>query len=300
MTISLIEPQLRQHGFSLPSPASHLVLALWVLSSLVVVNSCPEAECLWRRSWSWRLWPITKEKPYPTRPQYSPHLFLDKGKTERGSSYFPFVCRSRKSRTRYSISSDFHEKQRDLHFTLCTAGVFRATVPVFWKPSPRFKIWIIMLKLSEFVYYRTKYQMFQGGFGDNFSGYPENWISAPCRWGVENFENSQNGQGWRLSLLLNQGQCLKSLEISKEAFIFMFLEELNQRIRKNEINLRLSCIYLFQNISRLPDHCHKTQRTSLSFRISRIYLLGSHSDHFFRDTWVPLTFFSALSFTISQ
>ena len=53
----------------------------------------------------------------------------------------------------------------------------------------------------------------------------------------------------------------------------MFLEELNRRIRENGINLRLSGIHLFQNISRMPDHCHKTQRTSLSFWISRIYLV---------------------------
>ena len=43
----------------------------------------------------------------------------------------------------------------------------------------------IMLKLGEFVYYKTKpvlellgvankHQMFQGGFDDNFSGLPEN------------------------------------------------------------------------------------------------------------------------------
>ena len=60
----------------------------------------------------------------------------------------------------------------------------------------------------------------------------------------------------------------------------MFLEELNRRIRENGINLGLSCMYFFQNISQLPDHCHKTQRTSLSLRISRIYL---DSDHFFKD-----------------
>ena len=60
----------------------------------------------------------------------------------------------------------------------------------------------------------------------------------------------------------------------------MFLEELNRRIRENGINLRLSCVYFFQNISQLPDHCHKTQRTSLSLRIARIYL---GSDHFFKD-----------------
>ena len=60
----------------------------------------------------------------------------------------------------------------------------------------------------------------------------------------------------------------------------MSLEELNRRIRENGINLRLSCMYFFQNISQLPDHWHKTQRTSLSLRISRIYL---DSDHFFKD-----------------
>ena len=69
----------------------------------------------------------------------------------------------------------------------------------------------------------------------------------------------------------NQGQYLKSREISKEAFYV--LEELNWSIRVNGMNSRLSWIYLFQNISRMPDHCHKTQRTSLSFRISRIYLV---------------------------
>ena len=53
----------------------------------------------------------------------------------------------------------------------------------------------------------------------------------------------------------------------------MFLEELNRRIRENGMNLRLSRIYLFKNISRLPDHYHKTQCTSLSFRISHIYLV---------------------------
>ena len=50
----------------------------------------------------------------------------------------------------------------------------------------------------------------------------------------------------------------------------MFLEELNRRVRENGINLTLSRIYLFKNISRLPDHYHKTQRTSLSFRISHM------------------------------
>ena len=61
----------------------------------------------------------------------------------------------------------------------------------------------------------------------------------------------------------------------------MFLEELNRRILENGIDLRLSDIYLLQNISRLPDHRHKTQRISLSFQ--KVLHLFSDSDHFFRD-----------------
>ena len=73
---------------------------------------------------------------------------------------------------------------------------------------------------------------------------------------------------------------------------FTFLEELNQRIRENGINLRLPCIYLFQ-VS--PFHCHKTQRTSLSFWISRIYLVTQTT---FSDSWVPLTFFPAATLVV--
>ena len=38
-------------------------------------------------------------------------------------------------------------------------------------------------------------------------------------------------------------------------------------------------IHPFQNISRLPDHSHETERTSLSFRISRIYLVTQTLSH---------------------
>ena len=113
--------------------------------------------------------------------------------------------------------------------------------------------------------------MFQGGFDDNFSGYPKNWLSASRRWGAENNENSQNAQGRRLSLPQTKGNVWNRLRFLKKHF--MFLEDLNRSILVNGMNSRLSCIYLFQNISRMPDHCHKTQRTSLSFRISRIYLV---------------------------
>ena len=89
-------------------------------------------------------------------------------------------------------------------------------------------------------------------------------VSSSRRWGVENNENSQNAQGWRLSLPQAKGNVWNRLRFLKKHF--MFLEELNRRILENGINLRLSYIYLFQNISRLPDHRHKTQRISLSFQ----------------------------------
>ena len=84
--------------------------------------------------------------------------------------------------------------------------------------------------------------MFQGGFDDNFSGLPENWLSASRRWDVENYENSQNAQGRRLSRLETKGNVWNRLRFLKKHF--MFLEELNRTIRGNGINLRLSCIYL--------------------------------------------------------
>ena len=111
--------------------------------------------------------------------------------------------------------------------------------------------------------------MFQGGFDDNFSGYPENWLSASRRWGVENNENSKHAQGRRLSLLQTKGNVWNRLRFLKKHV--MFLEELNRRIRENRINLRLSCIYFFQNIFRLPEYCHKTLSRFLSWFLSSFF-----------------------------
>ena len=80
----------------------------------------------------------------------------------------------------------------------------------------------------------------------------------------------------------------------------MFLEELNRRIRENGINLRLSRIYLFKNISRLPDHYHKTQRTSLSFRISRIYLVTQTTFSGILESLSHSSQLQRLLFTISR
>ena len=127
--------------------------------------------------------------------------------------------------------------------------------------------------------------MLQGGFDDNFS---DNWLSASRQWRVENIEISQNVQGRQLSQ--TKGNVWNHVRFLKKHFTF--LEELNQRIRENGINLRLPCIYLFQ-VS--PFHCHKTQRTSLSFWISRIYLVTQTT---FSDSWVPLTFFPAATLVV--
>ena len=80
----------------------------------------------------------------------------------------------------------------------------------------------------------------------------------------------------------------------------MFLEELNRRILENGINLTLSYIYLFQNISRLPDHRHKTQRTSLSFQIARIYLVTQTTFSGILESLSHSSQLQRLLFTISR
>ena len=61
--------------------------------------------------------------------------------------------------------------------------------------------------------------MFQGGFDDNFSGYPENWLSQ-CVTPVRCWKQWEFTKSPRLTIesTSSQGKCLKSLEISKEAF----------------------------------------------------------------------------------
>ena len=136
--------------------------------------------------------------------------------------------------------------------------------------------------------------MFQGGFDDNFSGYPENWLSASRRWDVENNENSQHVEGRRLGLPQTMRNVWNRLRFLKKHFIF--LEELNRRIRENGINLRLSCIYLFQNI--FPAAWSLPQNTASFAFFPDFSHLFSDSDHFFRDPWVPLTFFPAATLVV--
>ena len=89
--------------------------------------------------------------------------------------------------------------------------------------------------------------MFQGGFDDNFLDILK---TDSVRHAGKVF--TQNAQDRRLSLPQTKGNVWNRLRFLKKNF--MFLEELNRKIRENRINLRLSRIYLFKNISRLPDH----------------------------------------------
>ena len=156
--------------------------------------------------------------------------------------------------------------------------------------------------LGEFVHYKTKgvlqllgqfvnrHQMFQGGFNDNFSGYPENWLSASHWWGVENNENLQNAQGWRLSLPQTKGNVWNCLiEISKEAFYVFRRIKLGNSWKWKKI----------KTVMYLPLSKHFLAARSLPQNV--VYFaffpdfshLFSDWDHFFRDPWVPLTFFPA-------
>ena len=136
-----------------------------------------------------------------------------------------------------------------------------------------------MLKLGEFVHYKTKPVLELLGISKQTSNVSwrfrwwflwRSWKLTQCvsRCGVENNENSQNAQGRRLSLPQTKSNVWNHLRFLKKHF--MFLEELYRRIRENGIKVRLSCIYLFQNISRLPDHCHKTNTLSLPSGFSLI------------------------------
>ena len=86
---------------------------------------------------------------------------------------FRFLCRSRKSRsrTRYSISSDFREKQRDLrslHFRLLGRSRLQYNAQARGiRPLQDQTCFRIAWRL------RTNIKCFKG-FDVNFSGYPEN------------------------------------------------------------------------------------------------------------------------------
>ena len=170
-----------------------------------------------------------------------------------------------------------------------------------------------MLKLGDFVHYKTKpalellgvclafankHQMFQGGFDDNFSGYPENWLSqcvTPVRcWKQWEFTKCPRST---IESTLNQGQCLKSLEIFKEAFyVFRRIKSENSwKWNKFKIVMYLPLSKHFPATWTLPQNTF-----SLSFRIFRIYLVTKTT---FSGILVSLSHSSQLQrmlFTISR
>ena len=201
---------------------------------------------------------------------------------------------------------------------------------LFWKPSARFEI-RIHRKLREFVHYKTKpvlellgvcEQLFLGGFDDNFSGYPENWLRVSCH---RKQGESQNAQGRRLSLPPAKGNVWNRLRFLKKQL--MFLEELNRGIRENGIMYLLAFqADILRGSSRVsaPPWGRNTWptpalRTSVWEAISTSFKtfpgclitatkhsyfaffpdfshLFSDSDH--RDPRVPLTFFPAATLVV--
>ena len=72
---------------------------------------------------------------------------------------------------------------------------------------------------------------------------------------------------------------------------FIFLKELSRRIRENGINSRLSCLSF-------PGCLITATKHSVLRFLSRFLAFISDSDHFFRDPWVPLTFFPVATLVV--
>ena len=75
---------------------------------------------------------------------------------------------------------------------------------------------------------------------------------------------------------------------------FMFLEELNRRIRENGINLTCHVSTSFKTF----PVCLITAAKHSVLRFLSFSHFFSDSDHFFRDPWVPLTFFPAATLVV--
>ena len=93
----------------------------------------------------------------------------------------------------------------------------------------------------------------------------------------------------------NQGQCLKSLEISKEAF-YVF-----RRIKSENSwkwNKFKTVMYLLSLSEHFPAVWSLPQNTAYFTYFPDFSHLFSDSDHFFRDPWVPLTFFPAATLVV--
>ena len=79
---------------------------------------------------------------------------------------------------------------------------------------------------------------------------------------------------------------------------FMFLQELNRRIHENGINLTLPCTERSTFSKHFPAAWSLPQNTAYFAFFPDFSHLFSDSDHFFRDPWVPLTFFPAATLVV--
>ena len=144
-----------------------------------------------------------------------------------------------------------------------------------------------MLKLREFVHYKTKPVWELLGVCEQTSyvsgGVRFLWIYwklTPCITLV---------MCWKQWESQDAGQCLKSLEISKEAF-YVF-----RRIKSENSwkwNKFKAVIYLPLS-KHFPAAWSPPQNTAYFAFFPDFWHLFSDSNHFFRDPWVPLTFFPA-------
>ena len=105
-----------------------------------------------------------------------------------------------------------------------------------------------------------------------FSGYPDNWLSASRRWRRWDFTKSPRST---IETTSNQGQCLKSLENSRETFhVFRRIKSENSwkwNIFNTAMNLPLSSS---------PATCSLPQNTAyFAFFLDFLHLF-SDSDHF--------------------
>ena len=137
--------------------------------------------------------------------------------------------------------------------------------------------------------------MFQGGFDDNFSGYPENWLSQ-CVTPVRCWKQWEFTKSPRLTIesTSSQGKCLKSLEISKEAFYVFRRIKSENSWKWNKFN---TVMYLPLS-KQFRAAWSLTQNTAYFAFFPYFSHLFSDSDHFFRDPWVPLTFFPAATLVV--
>ena len=159
-----------------------------------------------------------------------------------------------------------------------------------------------MLKLGEFVHYKTKTALELLGVWEqtsNVSGrfrWSLFWISwklTQCVTPVRCWEFTKCPRS-TIESISNQGQCLKLLEIFKEAFYVFRKIKSENSWKWNKFKI---VMYLKKKNNTFPGYLNTATKHFLAFFPDFSYLF-SDSDHFFRDPWVPLTFFPASTLVV--